>query len=778
MFYAPGCAGTVISPNAIVRDNKNYTGWIQTSHLDTGNATMMFFHRHDANKNKQIEMMIMNDLWFIHQDYASLIASANWTEIYILHDHVDPGFIRIHTMTKATEYELWHQRLMHSGHNCLDYIHQCATGVPKLSRHPFHKCHICNEMNPSKTSNKQVYEAPITRFGERFQMDFGFMSTRQDKNVIRSHDGYNCYLLVIDYFTRYLWVFLTKNKSPPVKTVTQFLRTYGNQDGVRIIRTDQGGELARSRIFQETIQQAHYNIEVTGSDNSSQNAVVERPHKTLANMVRAGLENAGLPYKYWSDALLHAVYIKNRIPHSHFSNKHTPYEKLTGHAPDLSKLRIFGSRIVTRKPGKRSPKITKHSYTGIFLRYAKTMKNIVYLDTKTRKIKTTTFAKFDKAHFSYTDKPPGAKILMELGLKEQPVEHKKPLPTSQPLQIIKKHPDAIVPSKGSERAAGFDLYSIESITIPPQHIGVVNTGIAAVFPPNTYGRVASRSGLAVQHAIEVGGGVIDPDYTGPIKVILHNFGYHPFTINPNDRIAQLVVEKYLSPPVKVKDMTPITARAEKGFGSTGKNKLSTTPQDNIETPNIIPYNTEELMSNEQQVSVHRLCTLLHSCQLQMNFYEPTFTTTVQIKKNHKHPTLGLNIKNDDKGIIIISCAPGTPASKVLRWRHVLQNSRIHSINDTLINNTSNISTIIRESNGHHIDITVIPPTPTHIHPETGIPQLNFDQFIHVADIHQAILEDTNNIMIHEEVDDIKNIVVNKLSHNALTRANLMKQPDW
>ena len=93
---------------------------------------------------------------------------------------------------------------MHSGHNCLDSIHQCASGVPKLSRHPLHKCHICTEMNPSKTSNKQISEAPIKRFGERFQMDFGFMSTKQDNIVIRSHDGYNCYLLVIDYYTRYL----------------------------------------------------------------------------------------------------------------------------------------------------------------------------------------------------------------------------------------------------------------------------------------------------------------------------------------------------------------------------------------------------------------------------------------------------------------------------------------------------------------------------------------------------------------------------------------------
>ena len=91
---------------------------------------------------------------------------------------------------------------------------------------------------------------------------------------------------------------------------------------------------------------------------------------------------------------------------------------------------------------------------------------------------------------------------------------------------------------------------------------------------------------------------------------------------------------------------------------------------------------------------------------------------------------------------------------------------------------SNIATIIHESTGPSIDITVIPPTPTHIHPETGIPQLNFDQFVHVASIHQEILEDTNSVVIHKEMDDFNHVVIHKLSKNALTSATLMKQKDW
>ena len=65
----------------------------------------------------------------------------------------------------------------------------------------------------------------------------------------------------------------------------------------------------------------------------------------------------------------------------------------------MDSIRIFGSPITTRKPGRRPVKLDNHCYNRHFLRFAKTLKNIVYLDTLTRKIKTTTYATFDEAHY-------------------------------------------------------------------------------------------------------------------------------------------------------------------------------------------------------------------------------------------------------------------------------------------------------------------------------------------------------------------------------------------
>lgn len=83
------------------------------------------------------------------------------------------------------------------------------------------------------------------------------------------------------------------------------------------------------------------------------------------------------------------------------------------------------------------------------------------------------------------------------------------------------------------------------------------------------GRIAPRSGLAAKHSIDTGAGVIDYDYRGPVKVILFNFSDTPFSISTGDRIAQLVLERIVTPEVSVVQELKETARGGGGFGSTG-----------------------------------------------------------------------------------------------------------------------------------------------------------------------------------------------------------------
>jgi len=129
--------------------------------------------------------------------------------------------------------------------------------------------------------------------------------------------------------------------------------------------------------------------------------------------------------------------------------------------------------------------------------------------------------------------------------------------------------DATLPTRGSSGAVGYDLYSVDEVVVSPSQRALVGTGVAVILPMNVYGRVAPRSGLAVKHGIQVGAGVVDPDYRGEIKVVLFNQGDKHFEIKKGDRIAQLVLERCETPDVREIESLDETDRGSGGFGSTG-----------------------------------------------------------------------------------------------------------------------------------------------------------------------------------------------------------------
>jgi len=137
------------------------------------------------------------------------------------------------------------------------------------------------------------------------------------------------------------------------------------------------------------------------------------------------------------------------------------------------------------------------------------------------------------------------------------------------LRVKKLVQDAIIPTRGSGGAVGYDLYSVDEVVLPPSQRTLVGTGVAVVLQMKVYGRVAPRSGLTVKHGIHVGAGVIDPDYTGEIKVALFNLGDGPFEVKKGDRIAQLILERCETPYVREITEMSETQRGDGGFGSTG-----------------------------------------------------------------------------------------------------------------------------------------------------------------------------------------------------------------
>ena len=131
-----------------------------------------------------------------------------------------------------------------------------------------------------------------------------------------------------------------------------------------------------------------------------------------------------------------------------------------------------------------------------------------------------------------------------------------------------------LPQYATALSAGMDLKAnlSEPVTLAPLERAMIPTGLFIELPEGFEAQVRPRSGLAAKHGISVlnAPGTIDADYRGEVKVILVNVSKEPFTVNPGERIAQMVVARHEKVEWQETDQLGETARGEGGFGSTGK----------------------------------------------------------------------------------------------------------------------------------------------------------------------------------------------------------------
>lgn len=128
----------------------------------------------------------------------------------------------------------------------------------------------------------------------------------------------------------------------------------------------------------------------------------------------------------------------------------------------------------------------------------------------------------------------------------------------------------IRPKRATHGAAGYDLYTPEGFTIRPGESVIIDLKIKLRIPGGYYGKIESRSGLGFRHGLIAFGGVIDSDYRGTIMIKLFHLGQEPLTVDPGDRVAQMVLNPHASFLVIPVAAVEPTARGEAGFGSTGK----------------------------------------------------------------------------------------------------------------------------------------------------------------------------------------------------------------
>lgn len=140
------------------------------------------------------------------------------------------------------------------------------------------------------------------------------------------------------------------------------------------------------------------------------------------------------------------------------------------------------------------------------------------------------------------------------------------------IKIKKCYDNAVIPTRGSDYAAGYDLYTADIFTqIPVGETRMIGTGVCMEIPEGYAGFIFARSGLASKRGLRPANcvGVIDSDYRGEIKVALHNDSCEMQTIKQGDRIAQIVIMPYLAVEFEETDALNETTRGAGGFGSTG-----------------------------------------------------------------------------------------------------------------------------------------------------------------------------------------------------------------
>ena len=254
-------------------------------------------------------------------------------------------------------------------------------------------CHICNTMKANKVPKGVTANVSVLENFMCLHLDFQFFG-------VKSLRGCTSALTIACAHSSYIFAFPTKSKSPPLDIVKWFVNTIRSMGYKAIFfRVDEDRALARSSEFSSLILELNGIIQTTGGYNSENNGKVERPHRTLGDMVRSMLGTANIVFgdklpkgmtikQFWCFALQNAceklrrIYNKNR--------GETPYFLVHHQKPKLSDLAIFGSYVTIVNPKKSTqPKLHDRSKQCFFLGYGNTVKNIIYWDPKN----PTTFAR-------------------------------------------------------------------------------------------------------------------------------------------------------------------------------------------------------------------------------------------------------------------------------------------------------------------------------------------------------------------------------------------------
>lgn len=302
----------------------------------------------------------------------------------------------------------WHRRFGHRDPAVLDRLQKEAlvTGLKLVKCGATMVCECCLEGKMARLPYPQQSTRKTTQPLELIHTDLcGPMS-----NVTPGGNKY--FLSLIDDYSRYIVVYLLKDKAEAKDCIKDFVRLVENKFGrkPKVIRSDRGGEFVNNDL-KSFYRQEGIEMQLTAGYAPQQNGVAERRNRYLQEMAVCMLLDAKLDKRYWGEAIAAAAYVQNRLP-SRAVGK-TPYELWNGDKPDLGHLRVFGCEAFVFIPDAKRGKMQRKAEKLTFVGYACGSKAYRFLDRRTNRITISRDAKF-----------------MELGSKDQE-ESTKPVDKHQ-----------------------------------------------------------------------------------------------------------------------------------------------------------------------------------------------------------------------------------------------------------------------------------------------------------------------------------------------------------
>nr|GEU87301.1 retrovirus-related Pol polyprotein from transposon TNT 1-94 [Tanacetum cinerariifolium] len=286
---------------------------------------------------------------------------------------------------------LWHKRLAHLNFKIINKLakQNFVIGLPLLVYSKDKPCSSCEKEKHHKASFKTKQTSSIKKCLYLLHMDlFGLVTPRSI-----NHEKYT--LVIVNEYSRYLWVYFLKKKSQEPKTIISFIKRVKNKKDIKVkqLITDNGTE-SRNNILVNFCDEKRISQNFSSPYTHEQNGVPERKNRTLIEAARTMLSKSVFSNIYWSEAIATACYTQNR---STIMKRHlkTPYEKLLKRIPNINFLHVFGCPVYIHNHKDHLGIFDEKADDGYLLRYS-LVKAFRVFNTRTQQTEETYYITFDE----------------------------------------------------------------------------------------------------------------------------------------------------------------------------------------------------------------------------------------------------------------------------------------------------------------------------------------------------------------------------------------------